>query len=115
MQSRSALDVRFPPRRRVESEFLDQLPADDPRAIGSRHDLRWINAFMMHPRIVGRVLPRHCTAAPHTILDLGTGDGTLMLKVARRLSPLWSNVTVMLLDRQNIVSHRSEEHTSELQ
>src|SRR5689334_18058495 len=102
MQPRSALDVRFAPRRRVESEFLDQLPADDPRAIGSRHDLRWINAFMMRPRIVARALTRHCTTVPRTILDLGTGDGTLMLKVAQRLSPLWSNVTVVLLDRQNI-------------
>jgi SAM-dependent methyltransferase len=91
--------------RQIEPELLDHLAADDPRAIHSRHDLRWINSVMAQPGIMARALLRHYgPAAPQTILDLGCGDGTLMLKVARRLSPRWRDVTVLLLDRQDIVS-----------
>lgn len=94
--------------RQVEPELLDHLAADDPRAIQSRHDLRWINSVMAQPRIMARVLLRHYgPVAPRTILDLGCGDGTLMLKVARRLSPHWRGVTVLLLDRQDIVSRQT--------
>lgn len=115
MQSRSAFDIRLPSRRQVESELLDQLPAEDPRAVGSRRDLRRINTLMMQPRIVARALARHCTTVPRTILDLGSGDGTLMLKVAQRLSPLWSNVKVTLLDQQNMVSHDTRSGFAALQ
>jgi len=94
--------------RHVEPELLDHLAADDPRAIHSRRDLRWINSVMAQPGIMARALLRHCgPAAPRTILDLGCGDGTLILKVARRLSPHWRGVTVLLLDRQDIVSRQT--------
>src|SRR5262249_46570355 len=36
--------------------------------------------------------------------DLGAGDGVFMLSVARRLAAHWRDVTVILLDRQDIVS-----------
>jgi hypothetical protein len=63
---------------------------------------------MAQPGIMARALLRHYgPAAPRTILDLGCGDGTLMLKVARRLSPRWRDVTVLLLDRQDIVSRQT--------
>jgi hypothetical protein len=101
-------------QRRVDPELLDQLPVDDPRATGSRHDLRRINALMMHPRIVARTLARHCKAAPRTIVDLGSGDGTFMLKVARRFSPRWRELTVTLLDRQNIVSRETHDRFTDL-
>jgi hypothetical protein len=94
--------------RQVEPELLDHLAADDPRAVHSRCDLRWINSVMAQPRIMARALLRHHgPVAPRTILDLGCGDGTLMLKVARRLSPHWRGVTVLLLDRQDIVSRQT--------
>jgi hypothetical protein len=94
--------------RQVEPELLDHLAADDPRAIHSRRDLRWINSIMAQPRIMARALLQHYgPAAPRTILDLGCGDGTLMLKVARCLSPDWRGVTVLLLDRQDIVSRQT--------
>lgn len=94
--------------REVIPEILDRLPADDPRAIRSRHDLRWINVIMAQPRIMARAMLRHYGGtAPRTILDLGSGDGTLMLKVARRLSHRWRNVTVLLLDRQDIVNRET--------
>ncbi|MGH8744396.1 MAG: class I SAM-dependent methyltransferase, partial [Burkholderiales bacterium] len=41
---------------------------------------------------------------PHVLLELGAGDGSFMLRLARRLAPRWKNVKVILLDRQNIVS-----------
>jgi len=97
MLSHPTSDMSFVRQRRVDIELLDQLPVDDPRATGSRHDLRRINAVMMQPRIVASALARYCKTAPRTIVDLGSGDGTFMLKVARRFSPRWRNVTVTLL------------------
>jgi len=90
--------------RRVEREFLDDLPADDPRAIRSRRDLRLCNALMFQPAIMARLMARHCGKEPRTIADIGTGDGTAMLAIARRLAPRWPNVTVTLVDRHSIVS-----------
>ena len=76
--------MSFP--RRVEPELLDQLPAEDPRAIRARRDVRRANA-----------------------LDLGSGDGHFMLRVARRLAPHWPDVTVMLQDKQDIVSRSTRD------
>lgn len=94
--------------REVQPEILDRLPADDPRAVRSRRDLRRINVIMAQPLIMARALWRHhASRAPRVILDLGSGDGTLMLKVARRLAPRWRGVTMLLLDQQNIVSRET--------
>ena len=104
--------MSFP--RRVEPEWLDQLAADDPRAIRARRDLRRVNAWMQNAsRMVAALLKygEH----PRTILDLGSGDGQFMLRVARRLAPHWPNVTIILQDRQNIVSHATREGFTALQ
>ncbi len=93
--------------RRLEAEWLDHLPPGDSRAIRSRRDLRRINAVMLHAGIVVRLLTRHVAGTPRAILDLGSGDGTFMLAVARRLAPRWRDVTVMLLDRQGIPSEKT--------
>lgn len=90
--------------RRVEREFLDELPADDPRAIHSRRDLRLCNALMFQPTIMARLIARHCAETPRTMVDIGTGDGTFALSIARRLARRWQGVSVTLVDRQNIVS-----------
>jgi predicted nicotinamide N-methyase len=90
--------------RRLEPEWLDHLPAEDPRAMRSRHDLRRVNSFMGNAGRMAKALLAHATSAPRTIVDLGSGDGQFMLAVARRLAPRWSDVTVVLLDQQNIVS-----------
>jgi hypothetical protein len=42
--------------------------------------------------------------APKLIADLGGGDGHFMLGVAKRLAKRWHGVTVMIADRQPIVS-----------
>lgn len=96
--------------RRVEPELADHLPGDDPRAIRFRRDLRRLNAMLMNDRLVARALTRACgDSAPRVVVDLGTGDGTLMLSVAQRLAPRWRNVTVLLVDQQNIVSAATRE------
>ena len=90
--------------RQVLPELLDELPADDPRAVRSRSDLVRVNAWMLQPVIMARMLRAHSPLAPRTILDLGAGDGKFMLRVASLLTPGWRNVTVILLDRQSIAS-----------
>ena len=91
--------------RVVEREFLDELPAEDPRAIHSRRDLRLCNALMFQPAIMARLLVRHSAEAPRTLVDIGSGDGTFALSIARRLARRWRGVSVTLVDRQNIVSN----------
>jgi hypothetical protein len=97
--------IAMPALRQVQREWLDELAADDPRAIRSRRDLKRVNAWMLQPGIMARLLSaHHAGPPPRRILDLGSGDGTFMLRVAKRLAPRWSNVTVTMLDRQDIVS-----------
>jgi hypothetical protein len=91
--------------RRVDPEWLDVLPATDPRALRSRRDLKLVNAWMLQAGIMARSLRNQFVdQPPRTIIDLGAGDGTFMLSVARRLAPRWTNIAVTLLDRQDIVS-----------
>jgi hypothetical protein len=96
--------MSFP--RRLEAELLDQLPADDLRALRSRRDLKRVNAFMNNANCVASLLRTYAAGRqqPRTILDLGSGDGAFMLQVARRLATQWRDVTAILLDRQNIIS-----------
>ena len=94
--------------RVLEPETLDHLAPDDPAAIRSRGDLRRVNAFMgaraILVRALGRVLPARQRASLR-ILEIGCGDGMLLLDVARRGGLLWGpHVELTLLDRQPIVS-----------
>src|SRR5580704_11410167 len=102
--------------RRVEPEWLDLLPADDPRALASRRDLGRVNTVMLQAGIMARSLIEHGGhAAPRVLVDLGAGDGAFMLSVARRLAPRWPRMRVILLDRQNIVSERTRAGFAALQ
>ena len=95
--------------RCVEPEWLDALPSDDPTAAWSRKDLLRINAWMGNSEIVTRALRSTSRGPrPRRLLDLGAGDGTLLLRVARRLSAHWQGTSAVLLDHRNIVS--SETH-----
>src|SRR5262245_15249612 len=90
--------------RNVEPELADHLTGDDPRALRFRRDLRRLNAFFMTDRVMARTLLKHWGGvAPREIVDLGAGDGTFMLRVAQRLAPRWRDVTVKLVDQQDIV------------
>ena len=91
--------------RRVEEELLDGLPAEDPRARRSRGDLQCIHRAMATLRIVERALDRGTSGfVPRTLLELGAGDGSLMLRLAQERAARWPNVHVALLDRLNLVA-----------
>lgn len=95
--------MSFP--RRLEPELLDQMAADDPRAIRVRRDLRLVNAFMRNAQCMASALKKHAAGRkPRTIVDLGSGDGRFALLLARQLAKYWPGVRVILLDQQNIVN-----------
>jgi len=72
--------------RALHPELLDTLPAQNPSAIGSRRDLRRLNNLMGHARIIARSLKKiFPNEPPSRILEIGAGDGQLLLRVARLL------------------------------
>jgi hypothetical protein len=88
--------------RTVLPELLDDLAPDDPRARRSRGDLRRIHVAMGSAAILARALARvRPGAPPRRIVELGAGDGTLLLRVARRLG--WRDVELTLLDRVDLL------------
>jgi SAM-dependent methyltransferase len=92
--------------RVLEPETLDHLAPDDPVAQRSRRDLRRVNAFMGARRILARAMARALDdgqTRPLRILELGCGDGRLMLDVARHRGDRWAGTRLDLLDRQPIV------------
>jgi hypothetical protein len=94
-----------PLERHIERELLDELPSGDPQAMKARRDLRLINRLMWQAQTMRRLLLRHTPAPrPRSLLDLGCGDGTFLLSVARGLAPAWPALEVILLDRANIVA-----------
>lgn len=97
--------------RTLETELLDILPADDPEATVSRRDLRLVNRLMFSSLLIGRRLEAlyRDRPAPRSLLDLGAGDGTLTLALARTLSARWQGVEVTLLDRQDILSPSTQQ------
>jgi len=98
--------------RRVGAETLDGLVETDPAAQRSRRDLQRVHLAMGTRAILLRGLRSLrefsplATARPAArlrILELGAGDGSLMLGVARELAPAWPAVELTLLDRQALV------------
>ena len=96
--------------RVVQPEWLDSLPPEDPRAIGSRRDLRRLNAWMGNLGIATRAVHHHRSKLPTQpargggrqpvrLVDLGAGDGTFCLGLARRLAPEWPQARVWLVDQ----------------
>src|SRR5687768_9283462 len=92
--------------RRMEPEWLDELPADDPRAICSRRDLRLVNRIMGHAAIIGPVLRNHLGDRAR-IAELGAGDGTLLARIAAG-APWARGAEIVLVDRQPVVSALTE-------
>lgn len=80
--------------RLVEPEWLDELPPSDPRAVGSRRDLRRVNFWMGNGRTLQRALAK---IRPCRWGELGAGDGAFMLRQAKR-GP-WRNIDLTLIDR----------------
>jgi len=101
--SHKSMAMTFP--RTVEPEWLDLLPPDNPRARRSRQDLRRVNTLMLNNRAVVRELRRvFAGAPPRRMVEIGAGDGTFMLGIARQLAARWPGVQVVLLDRQDLVT-----------
>jgi hypothetical protein len=73
--------------RIIETEWLDSLPASDPRAEHSRRDLRRVNTLMGNARHIASALRPHWREGMR-VADLGAGDGSLMRAVQRRLFPI---------------------------
>ena len=100
------MDLSLP--RRVEPELLDHLGAHDPRAQRSRNDLRRLHRAMATLTVLERALDRATSGSPpKTIVELGAGDGSLMLRLAHRRAARWPDVHVTLLDRLNLVAPRT--------
>lgn len=94
--------------RTVCPEILDELPPADARAIRSRRDLQRVNRVMGSCGILTRAVRQSLTSAPQhgplRILELGAGDGSLALRVARSLATSWPVAELTLLDRQALVA-----------
>lgn len=93
--------------RRVKPEILDELPASDPRARRSRADLRRINRIMAAVTWLKRGLAMAATRRPRTVVELGAGDGTLALRLARSLGNSWLGTHLTLLDLEPIVAEKT--------
>lgn len=92
--------------RSVQPEILDALPADDPRAIHSRRDLKKLNALMRHAPFIASAM-RAAPGMPRVVVELGAGDGSLLLSVAGRLGPPASRVRAFLVDRRPSMSEQA--------
>lgn len=91
--------------RLIEPEWLDELPPGDPRAIRSRNDLRRINGIMGHVGFFTGILSGHFNfRSPLRLVEIGTGDGTLLLNVARRLGLRSPKIEATLLDLHPVVT-----------
>lgn len=90
--------------RILQPELLDSLPAENPEATRSRSDLRRVNWWMGHRRILLQALQASPQSNVRRIVELGAGDGTLALQLATNLSPRWPKVELTLVDQQRLVT-----------
>ena len=96
----------------MEPEWLDDLPADDPRAIRSRRDLRLVNRIMGHAAIIAPVLRDRVSRAGARIAEVGAGDGTLLARIAAG-APWARGAEIVLVDRQPVVSSQTGQRYQE--
>ena len=94
--------------RVVMDELLDHLAPNDTSAMRSRRDLLRLHRAMRTRQIVAQGwralgLPPH-GGPPLRVLEIGAGDGRLLLAVAQALAPTCPPVHLTLLDRQSLVS-----------
>ena len=94
--------------RRVEPELLDTMPPEAGGAVRSRADLRRLNRWMGHATIAVNALTAAFPQPPRRIVELGAGDGSLLLQVASRLPPAWRGTSGLLVDRHDVVSQEAQ-------
>jgi hypothetical protein len=81
---------------------------DDPLAQESRRDLQRIHIAMRTLTTLRRALARlRSSPRPRRILELGAGDGTLLLRLARTLAVQWPDVELTLLDRHDLIGRET--------
>lgn len=94
--------------RNVRPEILDELEPADPRAVRSRRDLQLVNRFIGSCGILTQslreVLVSHPPHEPLRLLELGAGDGSLSLRIAKHLAASWPAAELTLLDRQAVIA-----------
>jgi len=104
--------------RSVAAEMLDEMPADHPGARRSRRDLQRIHRAMGTCSIILREWRRlrftGGGANPLRVLEIGAGDGRLMLSVARAMGAQQRPVALNLLDRLDLVDEKTVNHYAEL-
>src|ERR1039458_8146833 len=101
--------------RAVAPEWLDELPSSDAGALCSRRDLQRLNFWMGHVSIFRRVLAKIPAGQnPPRLVELGAGDGTLLLRLARALGPPWTAARAVLVDRRPSVSNETRAGFAEL-
>ena len=96
--------------RTVLPELLDGLGTHDPMAQRSRRDLQRLHRVMGTQKILLDMLrktPLGPTDSPSTsslqVLEIGAGDGSLMLSVAQALQSEWPAVSLTLLDQLKLL------------
>ncbi|MBA4149322.1 MAG: class I SAM-dependent methyltransferase [Verrucomicrobia bacterium] len=101
--------------RVVEPEILDDLKPDDPRAIRARRDLQRINWWMGNARLIARSLQKTFTQRPPVrIVEIGTGDGTHLLRVAEKLPWASQPLELTLIDREPAIEKGTLEQYAKL-
>lgn len=107
------LPIKMP--RRVLPEVLDSLDADDARGRRSRRDLERVHVVMRSVTILRRLVAQlQLATVPRRIIELGAGDGTLLLRFARAQQPRWRDLELTLLDRVDLVSKSTRSGYEEL-
>jgi hypothetical protein len=95
-------------KRRVEPEVLDSLAPQDPQARRARRDLRRVHWAMRSLSILkGAMADMPLESPPRRIIEIGAGDGSLMLRLARSVGSQWANVDLTLLDRADVVDSKT--------
>jgi SAM-dependent methyltransferase len=95
--------------RSLHSELVDELPPEHPAAIQTRRDLRRINTLMGHAGIFTRSLKKLFPGkSPSRVVEIGAGDGEILLRVARRLAGQWREVDVTFLDLQDLLHEETK-------
>jgi hypothetical protein len=86
--------------RCVESEWLDHLPAQDPRARRSRRDLVRVNALMGNVGIVAAELAGTLASGPLALAEIGAGSGEFAAALCAARALRGAQAQVTLVDRQ---------------
>jgi hypothetical protein len=90
--------------RSLQAELVDELPAEHPEAVDTRRDLRLLNSLMGHTGILARSLKTVSRQRGLLrLVEIGAGDGHVLLRVAQRLAANWDEVDVVFVDLQDFL------------